>query len=75
MYGQSREDYRSLEASAEVDADRMDRLEADLRAGRNPVRWVQFFKVPSDRSGFSLVVENPDRQNGQPSAVEVSLGR
>jgi hypothetical protein len=75
MYQQSKGQDRSLESRAERDSARMDQLEADMKAGRNPIRWVQFFKVPSDRGGFSFIVENPDRQSGQPGEIEVSLGR
>ena len=75
LYQESGGQDRSLEASMEVNASRLHRLEEDVKAGRNPIRWIQFFKVPSDSSGFSLIVENPDRQGKQPGTVEVSLGR
>jgi hypothetical protein len=65
----------SFEADAEDLTSQLHQLDDDLKAGRNPVKWVHTFKVKPERHGFWLAAENPDRQPGQPGSVEVSLGR
>ena len=40
-----------------------------------PEDWVVSFTVPKGSKGFSLSVNNPERREGQPCSVIVSLGR
>ena len=65
----------SFEKDAESLASQLHQAETDLKAGRNPVKWVHTFKVESESQGFSLIAETPGRQPGQPDSIEVPLGR
>ncbi len=72
---QSREGYAamaedSLRYHSEVEKDL-----ADAEAGRNPIRWVQVFRIDPNSSGFTLVATNPNRSFSQPAAISVDLGR
>jgi hypothetical protein len=40
-----------------------------------PEDWIASFTVPRESKGFSLVVTNPERREGQPCSAVVSLGR
>lgn len=65
----------SFERDAAENAARVERLEAELRAGRYPTRWMHIFEVPLGGRELKAVVTNPDRQAGQARTVEVALGR
>ncbi|MGH9659383.1 MAG: hypothetical protein ACRD96_12620 [Bryobacteraceae bacterium] len=56
-------------------SDRIEQIENELNAGRNPGRWIRAFKVAEESRGFTLLVSNPYRVEGQARQIEVPLGR
>ena len=66
---------KTFEADAVQNAERLKQLEAEIKAGRNPIAWVHVFQLPWGRSSLALIVENPHRRRGQAGTIEVPVGR